>query len=70
MTDLTNVQCNHKFLTTLSLTIHIQNISFRLWICLYQLAACSYQPPKVNKDMLNDPCLNNFQKKSNCGTIM
>jgi hypothetical protein len=27
MTDLTNVQCNHKFLTTLSLTIHIQNIS-------------------------------------------
>jgi hypothetical protein len=27
MTDLTNVQFNHKFLATLSLTIHIQNIS-------------------------------------------
>jgi hypothetical protein len=27
MRDLTNVQFNHKFLATLSLTIHIQNIS-------------------------------------------
>jgi hypothetical protein len=27
MTDLTNVQFNHKLQATLSLTIHIQNIS-------------------------------------------
>jgi hypothetical protein len=27
MTDLTNVQFNHTFLATLSLTIHIKNIS-------------------------------------------
>jgi DNA-directed RNA polymerase subunit L len=53
MTDLTNVQFNHTFLATLSLTIHIKNIStIQVYYIHYYVTHGFFQRNKITIELV------------------
>jgi hypothetical protein len=65
MTDLTNVQFNHTFLATLSLTIHIKNIStIQVYYIHYYVTHGFFQRNKITIELVAS---NQGKKTRSCG---